>query len=145
MTPSSSHPDTAPRRHSPQGLYREKGYDVDEIRDIVREFGLTAHIRTRGDEAIAIEQAAGFKARRWLVERPHSGMNRFRRRLVRREKLPETFIARLHLACGVIIWRATGLLDVDDLRSRHPLRTGSDKRWMSRTPDGTLMTVKPHG
>ena len=37
-------------------------------------------------------------------------MNRFRRILVRREKLPETFIAMLHLTCGSLTWRATGLL-----------------------------------
>ncbi|MDR2032826.1 MAG: IS5/IS1182 family transposase, partial [Azoarcus sp.] len=36
--------------------------------------------------------------------------NRFRRILVRWEKLPETFIAMLHFACGIITWRATGLL-----------------------------------
>lgn len=41
--------------------------------------------------------------------------------------------------------RESGLLDVDDLRARYPLRTGSDKRWMSRMPDGTLLSLKPHG
>jgi hypothetical protein len=41
--------------------------------------------------------------------------------------------------------RESGLLDVDDLRARYLLRTGSDKRWMSRMPDGTLLTLKPHG
>ena len=94
----------------PQGLCLDKGYDFDEVRDIVREFGFTAHIRTRGEEARAIKQEAGFKARRWVVERTHSWMNRFRRILIRWEKIPETFIAMLHLACGIITWRATGLL-----------------------------------
>ena len=94
----------------PQGLCLDKGYDFDEVRDIVREFGFTAHIRARGEEAKAIKHEAGFKARRWVVERTHSWMNRFRRILVRWEKLPETFIAMLHLACGIITWRATGLL-----------------------------------
>ena len=41
--------------------------------------------------------------------------------------------------------RESGLLDVDDLRQRYALRTGSDKRWMSRLPDGTLLVLKPHG
>ena len=46
----------------------------------------------------------------------------------------------------LLTWaRENGLLDVDDLRSRYPLRTSSDKRWMSRMPDGTLLTLKPHG
>lgn len=44
------------------------------------EFGFTAHIRARGEEARAIKREAGFKARRWVVERAHSWMNRFRRR-----------------------------------------------------------------
>jgi putative transposase len=94
----------------PQGLCLDKGYDYDEVRDIVRAFGFTAHIRTRGEEAKAIRHEAGFKARRWVVERTHSWMNRFRRILIRWEKLPETFIAMLHFACGIITWRATGLL-----------------------------------
>lgn len=41
--------------------------------------------------------------------------------------------------------RETGVVDVDDLVTRHPLRTGSDKRWMSRLADGTLLSLKPHG
>lgn len=99
-----------PTRARPQGLCLDKGYDFNEVRDIVREFGFTAHIRTRGEEAQAIRREAGFKARRWVVERTHSWMNRFRRIVIRWEKLPETFIAMLHLACGIITWRATGLL-----------------------------------
>ena len=99
-----------PTAEMPQGLCLDKGYDFDEVRAIVREFGFTAHIRARGEEAKAIKNEAGFKARRWVVERTHSWMNRFRRILVRWEKLPETFIAMLHLACGIITWRATGLL-----------------------------------
>ena len=31
--------------------------------------GFTAHIRSRGEEAQAIKKEAGFKARRWVVER----------------------------------------------------------------------------
>jgi len=100
-----------PTGEKPQGICLDKSYDFDEVRDIVKEFGFTAHIRSRGEEAKAIKQDAGFKARRWVVERTHSWMNRFRRILVRWEKLPETFIAMLHLACGIITWRATGLLE----------------------------------
>jgi transposase len=99
-----------PTAAMPQGLCLDKGYDFDEVRDIALEFGFTAHIRARGEEARAIKQEAGFRARRWVVERTHSWMNRFRRILVRWEKLAETFIAMLHLACGIITWRATGLL-----------------------------------
>ena len=46
----------------------DKGYDYDEIREILKEFGFTAHIRARGEEAQAIKREAGYKARRWVVE-----------------------------------------------------------------------------
>lgn len=67
----------------PQGMCLDKGYDYGEVRDILREFGFTAHIRARGEEAKALKREAGFKARRWVVERVHSWMNRFRRLLIR--------------------------------------------------------------
>ena len=41
--------------------------------------------------------------------------------------------------------RDSRLLDVDDLLARYPVRTGSSSRWMSRLPDGTLLSLKPHG
>lgn len=41
--------------------------------------------------------------------------------------------------------RETGLLDVDALRERFALRVGSESRWVSRMPDGTLLLLKPYG
>lgn len=99
-----------PTAAQPQGLCLDKGYDYDEVRAIVAEFGFTAHIRTRGEEAKKLKQEAGFRARRWVVERTHSWMNRFRGLLIRWAKKAENYLAFLHIACGVIAWRATGLL-----------------------------------
>jgi transposase len=99
-----------PTKDAPQGLCLDKGYDYDEVRELVPEFGFTAHIRSRGEEAKAIKKEAGFRARRWVVERTHSWMNRFRAVLVRWQKRPDTYVAMLHIACGIIAWRATGLL-----------------------------------
>lgn len=93
----------------PQGMCLDKGYDYDEVRDILHEFGFTAHIRPRGEEAKAIKREVGFKARRWMVERSHSWMNRFRRLLVRWDKKPENYVALLHFSCGLIAFRASGL------------------------------------
>lgn len=98
-----------PTLEQKQHLCLDKGYDYDEVRAIVAEFGFTAHIRSRGEEARAIAQAAGKKARRWVVERTHSWMNRFRRILVRWEKKPDNYIALLHFACALIAYRASGL------------------------------------
>jgi putative transposase len=97
------------RKHS-QGICLDKGYDYDNVRDLVKEFGYTAHIRTRGEEAQAIKHEAGFKARRWVVERTHSWMNRFRRILTRWEKKPMNYLGLLHFVCAVITYRCAGLL-----------------------------------
>ena len=98
-----------PTRKKPQGLCLDKGYDYDEVRDLVKEFGYTAHIRTRGEEAQTLKHQAGFKARRWVVERTHSWMNRFRRILTRWEKKAENYLGLLHLVCAVITYRGAGL------------------------------------
>jgi hypothetical protein len=60
-----------PTAAAPQGRCMEKGSDDDEGRDILQEFGYTAHMRARGEEAQAIKQEAGRRARRWVVERSH--------------------------------------------------------------------------
>jgi site-specific recombinase XerD len=49
------------------------------------------------------------KVRRWVVERTHSWMNRFRRVLIRWEKKPENYFALVHLVCALITYQATGL------------------------------------
>ena len=102
-------PDRAaePTRKRPQGLCLDPGYDYHEVCELAAEFAFTAHIRGRGEEAQAIKREAGFRARRWVVERTHSWLNRFRRILTRWEKRADTYLAMLHLACGLITWRAT--------------------------------------
>ena len=99
-----------PTREHPQGMCMDKGYDYEEVRETVREFGFTAHIRSRGEEAQALKREAGFKARRWVVERAHSWMNRFRRVLIRWDKSAANYLAFLHFACALIAFRAAGLL-----------------------------------
>jgi transposase len=99
-----------PTSKHPQGICLDKGYDYDAVRQLVKAFGYTAHIKARGEEAQAFKQQARFKARRWVVERTHSWMNRFRRILIRWEKKPENYIGLLHLVCALITFRAIRLL-----------------------------------
>ena len=42
-----------PTKKRPQGRCLDKGYDYAEVRDTLQEFGFTAHIRVRGEEAQA--------------------------------------------------------------------------------------------
>ena len=56
-----------PTPEQPQGMCLDKGYDYGEVRDTLREFGFTAHIRSRGEEAKAIKakRASGPGAGWW--------------------------------------------------------------------------------
>ncbi|WP_313912851.1 transposase [Tahibacter sp.] len=51
----------------------------------------------------------GKKARRWVVEVSHSWFNRFRKLLVRYEKLARSFLALNHLAAAIIAFRKVPL------------------------------------
>jgi transposase len=75
-----------------------------------RNLRFTLHMHA-GKAASQVRHVAGARARRWVVERTHSWMNRFRRILTRWEKLAKTYLAFIHIACAVITWRATGLLE----------------------------------
>jgi putative transposase len=98
-----------PTPEQPQGMCMDKGYDYAEVRQLVEEFGFTAHIKARGEEAQEVKRKAGFKARRWVVERTHSWMNRFRGILIRWCKKPENYIAMLHFAFAIMTYRCAGL------------------------------------
>ncbi|MDD4521768.1 MAG: IS5 family transposase [Methanosarcina sp.] len=91
-----------------QNMCMDKGYDFPDIRELVGNYGYTAHIRRRGEENIR-RDIPGYRARRWVVERTHSWLNRFRRLLIRWEKKIENYLAMLHFACAWISFRATGL------------------------------------
>jgi putative transposase len=92
-----------------QGMCMDKGYDYDEVRELLEEFRFTAHIHCRGEEAQKLKRQVGIKARRWVVERTHSWMNRFRAILIRWNKKTQNYIALLHMAFAFIIYRKLGL------------------------------------
>ena len=62
-------PRPAPSPDQPQGMCLDKGYDFDEVRRTLDEFGFTAP--SAGEEAKAIKSQS--------QERSHSWLNRFRR------------------------------------------------------------------
>ena len=98
-----------PSAEAEQNLCLDKGYAYDEVRETVQEFGFTAHIPPKGKAAQAVKRKARHKARRWVVERTHSWMNRFRGLLIRWCKKPANYIAMLHFALAIITYRAVGL------------------------------------
>lgn len=86
-------------------LCLDLGYNYDEVRRIVDMAGFEPIILGRCDERENKKQL-GARARRWVVERTHSWLNRFRRLLVRWEKREDTYLAMLQFACGLIAWRS---------------------------------------
>src|SRR5919197_1285057 len=80
----------------------DKGYDFDEVRILLRQFHFVPHIRSGGEEVQCMKKSPRWRARRWVVERTHSWMNRFRDILTCWTKKPENFLAQLHLACAYI-------------------------------------------
>jgi putative transposase len=97
-------------RGLPQHLCLDKGYDYAAVRQTVLDFGYTAHIVARGQERHAKQQVPGYRARRWIVERTHSWMNRFRRLLIRWEKKVDRYRGFLYFACAWIAFRAAGVI-----------------------------------
>lgn len=93
-----------------QHMCMDKGYDYKDVRDTVDEYGYTAHIKSRGEEETERKSLPKYRARRWVVERTHSWMNRFRRLLIRWEKKIANYTALLHFACAYICLNAAEVL-----------------------------------
>jgi len=95
-----------PTEEAPQHLCLDKGFDYNAVRGALEARQYVGHIRSRGEEADAKRDIPGYRARRWIVERTHSWLNRFRRLLIRWEKKVENYLAMLELACAYIAFRA---------------------------------------
>ena len=100
-------PRPAPRKR--QHLCCDKGFDAETIRRNAKRRGYTPHIKSRKEEQTE-KRKRGRRARRWVVERIASWINRFRRLLVRWEKKAVNFLAMLHLAFVYTTWRQTRVL-----------------------------------
>lgn len=99
----------APTPEKPQHVCLDKGFDFDEVREIVEAHHYIPHIRSRGEEAQAKRDLPKYRARRWVVERTHSWVNRFRRLLIRWEKKVENYLAMLKFACAYIAFHMAGV------------------------------------
>jgi putative transposase len=85
----------------PIHLCLDAGYISPDTPIIAENHGMQAHIRPRGEEKQ--EKQAGKIPRRWVVERTHSWMNRYRRLLIRWEKKVAHYLGFIQLACCALI------------------------------------------
>ena len=90
-------------------LCADAGYrSADNLRTI-EAHGYIPHVVDRRKEADIKRRDPKKKARRWVVEVCHSWFNRFRKLLVRYEKLERSFVALNHLAAAIIAFRKVPL------------------------------------
>jgi len=82
------------------------GYPVDKI---ARKHHYYPRVRSRAEEQLRTIKYhdPNSKPRRWVVERTHSWLNRYRKLLVSFEKTEASYIALLQLAAALICWRNT--------------------------------------
>jgi IS5 family transposase len=90
-------------------LCADAGYRSAENLRIIEEHGYIAHVVDRRKEIDMKRRDPTKKARRWVVEVCHSWFNRFRKLLVRYEKLARSFVALNHLAAAIIAFRKVPL------------------------------------
>jgi len=81
-------------------LYADRGYEGEPTQTILAAHGYLSRVRHKKRKP-----GRPPKNRRWVVEAVHSWFNRFRKLLVRYEKLAESYEALVHLAAAIICWR----------------------------------------
>jgi transposase len=100
-------PRPEPTPAHPQNICADAGYKGQPAMEAVLNRQYTPHVKQRREEADAKRTQPGFKARRWVVERTHSWINRFRKLLVSFEKTEASYMGLVCLAAAMICWRQT--------------------------------------
>jgi transposase len=99
------------RRRLRQHILLDKGYDYIEVYEFIETEGYEGHVAQRVNSPVRRTRTPGRrKPRRWVVERTHSWMNRFRRLLTRWEKKIDNYTGLIHFVCGIIAFRAAGVV-----------------------------------
>jgi transposase len=94
-----------PHKSTPQNLCLDKAYAGKPAEIAIRKRHYIPHVRQRGEEISEMAKNPGYHPRRWVVERTHSWINRYRKLLVRFEKYERSHEGLLELACALITFR----------------------------------------
>ena len=84
-------------RKRPDRVHAEKGYESTKNKAVLRARGITARIARKG-----VESKEKLGRHRWVVERTHSWLNRFRRLKIRYERRADIHEAFLKIGCALI-------------------------------------------
>lgn len=88
-----------------ENLCADKGYFGEPALEIIVLRGYIPHVVSRGEEKKDLESFPEKEARRWVVERVFSWINRFRKLLVRFEKKSVNYLGLLMLAFAFVSFR----------------------------------------
>jgi len=89
-----------PAAAAAEACHRDRGYDHDKHRRLVRKLGVRPVIARR-----KTEHGSGLGAVRWVVERTFAHLHQFKRLLVRYERRAEMHEAMLALGCCLVCHR----------------------------------------
>lgn len=98
-----------PTAETPQHMCLDAAYDAGWGKQQLLDWKLVPHIVSRGAQKKAKRKNPTKKTRRWVVERLHSWLNRYRRILIRWEKKVQNFQGMVHIAFALILFRSTRL------------------------------------
>ena len=93
-----------PEKH----LCLDRGYDYTACREQAQEHGYTPHIPPKATPQQPLPAPGDperHPPRRWVVEVSHAWFNRFRRLLIRWDKLAHSYLGFVQLAASLIIYR----------------------------------------
>lgn len=93
-----------------QHLCADKGYSGKPALMAIIAHHYIPNIKQRNEEIEEKRINPDYKARRWVVEVTHAWFNRFRKILVRFEKLTDRYEALLHMAAAIIAFRKVGFI-----------------------------------
>lgn len=96
-----------PRKEPTETLCVDAGYVGYPVLVTSRKQNYQLNLKTRAQERDDKLSHSQHQARRWVVERTHSWLNRFRKLLVSFEKSEASYLALLFLAAALICWRQT--------------------------------------
>jgi putative transposase len=100
-------PEDAPAAERPQ-LCLDRGYDYEACRETARAHGYVPHIPRRASKGQPLpppDHPDRHPPRRWVVEVAHAWFNRFRGLLIRWAKKAQNYLALVHLAALLIVYR----------------------------------------
>ena len=82
----------------------DKGYTGQPAQTAAQERGYIPCLMQRG-----VTYEKGYLPRRWMVERAHSWVNRFRKLLIRYEKWTQSYEGLFHFACAIVCLRMANI------------------------------------